>query len=165
MKYIATVEDQVFEIEINSDRELVINGHRLTVDFESTDDQPVYSLILNGRSYEAYVYPTETAMQVLLVGRLYPVEVEDERTRRLRQATRGPAAQKGEIQLRAPMPGLVVAVPVSEGQAVASGQDLIILESMKMQNELKAPREGVIARLRVRPGDRVEQNQVLLVLG
>lgn len=165
MKYIATVEDRAYEIEINSERELVIDGHRLAVDFESLDDQPVYSLILNGRSYEAYVYPGEAGVQVLLVGRLYEVQVEDERTRRLRQATTGPEAQKGEIQVKAPMPGLVVAVPVEEGQAVARGQDLIILESMKMQNELKSPRDGVIARLRVRPGERVEQNQVLLVLG
>ena len=62
------------------------------------------------------------------------------------------------------MPGLIVAVPVSEGQAVRKGDILVILESMKMQNELKSPREATIGRVRVKAGDNVDQNQVLLTL-
>jgi biotin carboxyl carrier protein len=55
-------------------------------------------------------------------------------------------------------------VPVEEGQEIQSGDDLIILESMKMQNELKAPRDGTVSRVRVKAGDNVDQNQVLLTL-
>jgi biotin carboxyl carrier protein len=68
----------------------------------------------------------------------------------------------GEFHLRAPMPGLVVAIPVTEGQPVKRGQVILILESMKMQNELKAPRDGTIGRIRIRPGETVEQKQTLL---
>ena len=60
------------------------------------------------------------------------------------------------------MPGLIVTVPVSEGQAVQKGDILIILESMKMQNELKCPIEGTVPRVRVKAGESVEHNQVLL---
>jgi biotin carboxyl carrier protein len=60
------------------------------------------------------------------------------------------------------MPGLVVAIPVEEGQPVKKGQVLLILESMKMQNELKSPRDGTIGRVRVKPGETVEQKQTLL---
>jgi biotin carboxyl carrier protein len=60
------------------------------------------------------------------------------------------------------MPGLVVAIPVAEGQPVQKGQVLLILESMKMQNELKSPRDGTVGRLRVKPGETVEQKQTLL---
>ena len=60
------------------------------------------------------------------------------------------------------MPGLVIAVPVEEGQPVEKGDVLLILESMKMQNELKSPRAGKVSRVRVAPGDRVEQKQTLL---
>ena len=60
------------------------------------------------------------------------------------------------------MPGLVVAIPVTEGQAIHKGQVLLILESMKMQNELKAPRDGTLGRVRVRVGETVEQKQTLL---
>ncbi len=60
------------------------------------------------------------------------------------------------------MPGLVVAVPVEEGQAVKKGDVLVILESMKMQNELKSPRDGTVSRVRVEAGDNVEQKETLL---
>jgi len=56
----------------------------------------------------------------------------------------------------------VVAIPIAEGEKVEKGQVLLILESMKMQNELKSPRAGIISRLRVKPGDGVEQRQTLL---
>ncbi len=164
MRYIATTDDRTFEIEIHSDHEVSVDGRRLSVDFQSVGGQPVFSLIIDGRSYEAYVYPAADGLEVVLGGRLYRVAVEDERERRLRMASTAAVVASGELNLRAPMPGLVVAVPVCAGQAVERGADLVILESMKMQNELKAPRAGTVSQVRVRPGDRVDQNQVLLVL-
>ncbi len=164
MKYIATTDDRTFEIEITSEREVTVDGRCLSIDFQSVAGQPVYSLIIDGRSYEAYVHPAPDGLEVVLAGRLYHVVVEDERERRLRLASVGAAVTSGDLNLRAPMPGLVVAVPVSQGQTVERGTDLVILESMKMQNELKAPRAGTVTQVRVRPGDRVDQNQVLMVL-
>jgi biotin carboxyl carrier protein len=60
------------------------------------------------------------------------------------------------------MPGLVVAIPVTDGQEVKKGQVILILESMKMQNELRSPRDGVMGRIRVKVGESVEQKQTLL---
>jgi biotin carboxyl carrier protein len=60
------------------------------------------------------------------------------------------------------MPGLVVAVPIQENQDVEKGQVLLVLESMKMQNELRSPRAGKVQRIKVKPGESVEQRQVLL---
>jgi biotin carboxyl carrier protein len=164
MKYIACVGDNQYEIEINTEGEITANGERVSVDFQSVAGRPVYSLILDGKSYEAYVYPTDAGLEVLLQGQLYLVSVEDERQRRLRQASSPRISQRGEFHLKAPMPGLIVAVPVEEEQEVEQGQNLIVLESMKMQNELKAPRKGKISRIRVMPGDHVEQNQVMIIL-
>jgi biotin carboxyl carrier protein len=62
------------------------------------------------------------------------------------------------------MPGLIVNVPVQVGDAVTKGQTVVILESMKMENELKAPRDGVIARVECAKGDSVEQNKVLVTI-
>ncbi|MDD2695442.1 MAG: biotin/lipoyl-binding protein [Anaerolineales bacterium] len=162
MKYITTIDEREFTIEILEEGRLLLDGEEYAVDFESVDGQPVFSLLLNGRSYEAYVYQGDEGLQVLLHGALYLATVEDEREKRLRAAAGGGVVEKGEFHLKAPMPGLVVAVPVSEGSQVAKGDVLVVLESMKMQNELKAPREGTVARLRVRPGDSVEQKQTLL---
>ncbi len=162
MKYITTIDDRQFTVEIIDEKHVSVDGRLYEIDFESVSGQPVYSLIVNGRSHESYIYQGDDNWQVLIRGRLYPVSVEDEREKRLRAAAGGGVAETGEFHLRAPMPGLIVAVPVAEGQAVKRGEVILILESMKMQNELKAPRDGKIGRIRVRPGETVEQKQTLL---
>jgi biotin carboxyl carrier protein len=162
MKYITTIDDRQFTVEIIDEKHVSVDGKVYEIDFESVAGQPVYSLIVDGRSHESYIYQGDDNWQVLLQGRLYPVQVEDEREKRLRAAAGGGVAETGEFHLRAPMPGLVVTLPVVEGQEVRRGQVILILESMKMQNELKAPRDGVIGRIRVKPGESVEQKQTLL---
>jgi len=62
------------------------------------------------------------------------------------------------------MPGLIVRVPVSEGEPVSKGQTVIILESMKMENELKSPRDGTVHHIHTRAGENVEQNKVLVTI-
>jgi biotin carboxyl carrier protein len=162
MRYITTVEGRQFLVEIIDDKHIRVDGKVYEVDFESVSGQPVYSLIVDGKSHEAYVAQGEENWQVLLRGRLFPILVEDDREKRLRSAAGGGVAETGEFHLKAPMPGLVVAIPVAEGQPVKKGEVLLILESMKMQNELKAPRDGTVGRLRVKPGETVEQKQTLL---
>jgi biotin carboxyl carrier protein len=164
MKYIATIDDRSFEIDINEEGEIIADGKRLSVDFQSVANQPVYSMLLDGESFEANVSLSEKGVEVLLRGRLFLIDVEDERQRRLRETTSIELNLEGEFTLAAPMPGMVVAVPIEVGQRVEKGDNLIILESMKMQNELKAPREGEISGIRVGPGDSVDQNQALLTL-
>ncbi len=166
MKYATTLNNKTYLIEINDDHHVTLDGVEFTVDFESVSNQPVYSLIINGQSYEAYVSEAEAVdeWQVLIHGALHTVRVEDEREKRLRAAAGGAVAASGEFNLKAPMPGLIVAVPVSEGQAVEKGDILVILESMKMQNELKCPRTGTITRVKVKGGDSVEHHQVLVTV-
>ena len=162
MKYVTTIDNQQFDIEVVDEHHLRLGDRLLQVDFESVSGQPVFSLILDGKSFEAFVYQGEQDWDVLLRGRQYQVKVEDEREKRLRAAGGGGVVEGGEFHLKAPMPGLIVAILVEDGQAVKKGQVLLILESMKMQNELKAPRDGVISRLRVKVGESVEQKQSLL---
>lgn len=164
MRYITTVEGKQFLVEIIDDKHVSVDGKVYEIDFEPVSGQPVYSLIVDGKSHEGYVAQGDDDWQVLLRGRLFPAIVEDEREKRLRSAAGGGVAETSEFHLRAPMPGLVVAIPVEEGQTVKKGQVLIILESMKMQNELKSPRDGVIGRLRVKAGESVEQKQTLLTV-
>jgi biotin carboxyl carrier protein len=164
MKYITTIGGQEFLVELVEDGQIVVNGKSYQVDFAEISEHQVYSLIMDGRSIEALVYPGDYDWQVVYDGKFYPARVEDEREHRLRLASGGEVRERGELQLKAPMPGLIVATPVEEGQQVEKGDVLIVLESMKMQNELKAPRAGVITRLRVSSGERVEQHTTLLTL-
>ena len=164
MKYISTIGEKTYVIEVNDDQHVTVDGKTYEIDFLSVGDQPIYSLLIEGRSYEAHVELTNEAWQVLHAGNLYEVIVMDERAQRLAQSGSGTLAQSGEFSLKAPMPGLVVGSLVDVGQEVEKGDILVILESMKMQNELKSPRAGTVASVRIKDGDSVEQNQILVVL-
>jgi acetyl/propionyl-CoA carboxylase alpha subunit len=164
MKYIATIAGKGYEIEINEGGQVLVDGESLHANFQAVAEQAVYSLILGNRSFEAHISPGREGLDILLRGQLYEVSVEDERQRLLRKASGGEVAQSGEYQLKAPMPGLVVDIPVEEGEAVSKGQIMIVLESMKMQNELKAPRDGTVGRVRVKAGDSVKQGAMMLTL-
>ena len=162
MKYVTVINEKEYEVEIIDEKHVRINGKMMEVDFHAVSGQPVYSMLIGGKSYEAYVYPDEKDWQVLLHGHLYQASVEDERERRLRAAAGSGVAQDSEYHMKAPMPGMVVAVPVSEGQQIKKGDVLVILESMKMQNELRSPRDGIIQRIKVKAGESVEQRAALL---
>jgi biotin carboxyl carrier protein len=165
MIYITTIGDKEYTVEVLDRGHISVNGKVMQVDFESISGQPVYSLLIDGRSYEAFVNSGEEDLQVLLLGHQYPVKVEDAREKRLKAAAGGTAQGSGEFPLKAPMPGLVAAIPVQENEQVEKGQVLLVLESMKMQNELRSPRAGKVQRIKVKVGESVEQKQLLLSIG
>jgi biotin carboxyl carrier protein len=162
MKYVTTSGEREILIEILDEHHITVDGVDYEIDFESVSEQTVYSLLANNNSYEALVYESEEGWQVLLHGSQYVLLVEDEREKRLRASLGGGPPENVDFHLRAPMPGLIVTVPVSEGQMVEKGDVLVVLESMKMQNQLKSPRPGKITRVQVKPGDSVEQRDTLL---
>jgi len=162
MKYVTTIDEREYIVDIIDEHHVSVDGEVYQVDFMPVGDQPVYSLVVNGQSVDAHVYPNEDTWQVLFRGSLYTANVEDEREKRLRAALAGRVAEHEDFHLKAPMPGMVVSIPVMDGQLVEKGNVLVILESMKMQNELRSPRDGKVVRLRVKVGDRVEQKETML---
>ena len=146
MKYIAEVDGLEFPVEIIDEQHVRFGEEVLEVNLAEVSGVPLYSLIVNNESFEGYVYPDESGWQVLLQGQFYQVRVEDEREKRLRTTSETAERPGSEFVLKAPMPG----------------QTLLILESMKMQNELRAPHAGTVARLRVKAGESVQQKQILL---
>ncbi len=75
-----------------------------------------------------------------------------------------PADQVAEGSLLAPMPGSVIAVRCTEGEQVAGGQTVLVMEAMKMQHTVSAPYDGVVAELPVTPGTQVNAGDVLAVV-
>ncbi|HEY4721409.1 MAG TPA: biotin/lipoyl-containing protein [Anaerolineae bacterium] len=163
MKYATTIGEQTYLVEINRDGEVTIDGDTFPVDLQAIDEV-TYSLLMSNRSYEALVDTAGDELAVLLGGRMYTAQVLDERARRLSQAAGGSSLASGEVTLKSPMPGLIVAVSVNEGQAVKKGQTVVVLESMKMENELKAPRDGTVSSIKVKVRQSVEQHQALVVI-
>ncbi len=163
--YSTYVDGQELEIIVHTDGSVEIDGHRFHVDLQHITGNTVYSMLIEGKSHEVFADLEDGTWKILLDGERYEVEVEDERTRRLK-ALEGPDKKLvGDVQIKAPMPGLVVKIPVETGQHVSQNQSLIILEAMKMENELRAPRAGVVKEIRIAPRETVDLNQVLLILG
>ena len=105
--------------------------------------------------------------EVVVDGWRVLVELEPEVRAQLRaRARRGrvDGLPSGPTEVRAMIPGVVIAVSVVPGDTVMVGQELVIIEAMKMQNELRAPREGRIERVAVGAGTRIEVGDLLLVI-
>lgn len=75
-----------------------------------------------------------------------------------------PAPAAGSVAVTAPMPGKILGVKASAGQAVKKGQVIVILEAMKMENEIVAPQDGTVATINVAVGDSVEPGATLATL-
>jgi biotin carboxyl carrier protein len=163
--YNTYIDGEELVIIIHTDGSAEVNGHRFEVDLQHITDDTVYSMLIEGKSHEVFADLEEGTWKILLDGERYEVEVEDERTKRLK-ALQGPDKKLvGDVQIKAPMPGLVVKIPVEVGQRVEANQPLLILEAMKMENELRAPRSGIVKDVRISTRQAVELNQVLLILG
>ena len=109
-----------------------------------------YSVIVEGRGF---LVSLPQAGQVYVNGRRLPVEVFD--PREMRERSSGGVSQ-GRQNVAAPMPGKVIRLLVQPGDQVESGQGLVVVEAMKMQNEMKSPKAGRVAEVRTRAGLTVE---------
>ncbi len=166
MKYYATIDEQTLEVEIARDGSVRVNGEVMSV---KSDEVAVNksSLILNNHSYDAVVVGSaeKDTYDVVIGGEAHTVLVQDQLTYRVAQAKQAAEANMGEVTIKSPMPGLIIAIPVETGQEVEKGQTLVILESMKMENELKSPRTGIVLKVEVNAGASVEKGQKLVVVG
>lgn len=98
---------------------------------------------------------------LFLDGLEHPLRVESETHHRVRGIRSAGPADRRASELRAPMPGLVVAVEVEEGARVEAGQGVVVIEAMKMENEIVAPAPGTVRGIAVAAGDAVERNALV----
>jgi biotin carboxyl carrier protein len=125
-----------------------------------------YHVLYKGKSYRASLLEVSAGykrLRILLNGHAVEVEVREPLAQWQEKSGRTKAGQEaGTLELKAPMPGLIVGVQVVEGQTVRKGEPLLILEAMKMENVLKAPSDGLVRQISVQKGDIVEKNQLLI---
>ncbi|NOT32604.1 MAG: biotin/lipoyl-binding protein [Candidatus Eisenbacteria bacterium] len=168
MKFWVTLEGRDAEVEFRTDGDrllLDVEGRHLEADFRRLQDGEVYSLLIEGRSYEVRVaQPERGRLDVTLGGRLLPVEVRHPLEKRLQAAQQAAGVSAGET-VNAPMPGLVVAVRVKPGDRVEAGQSVVVVEAMKMQNELTVRHAGIVKDVLVAERASVSAGQALVKIG
>ncbi len=164
MRYFVTIGSRTFEVELGA-HGMRVDGEDVHPDLAEVDGTELRTLLLGGRSHAVLASRAERGEWILhLEGRHLRAEVVDERTRAIREMTGTGGGPQGPRNLLAPMPGLVLAVEVGEGDEVFPGQGLVIVEAMKMENELKSDSHARVRSVRARPGQAVEKGQILLEL-
>lgn len=162
MRHVVWFRGKPFEVRISGDR-VAIDGTEYQARLLRFERSPCYLLELEGQKVPLLLESAGKGKWVVTVrGDRHEVEVVDERLERARRTAAGARAHHAPPVLTAPMPGLVVRVPVVPGQAVEAGTSLVVLEAMKMENDLKAVAGAVVERIEVRPGQPVEKGDVLV---
>ena len=162
-RYVVALAGAEHEVVVGPDGTVAVDGRRCRASLAATGGPGGHSLLIDGASHDVLAHHAGHGVWELEVGgRAFAVEVLDERAaavRRLSGAATGPRAVPS---LRAPMPGLVVQLLVAEGDAVAAGDRVAVIEAMKMENELRAAADARVAKVLASPGQAVEKDQVLV---
>lgn len=116
-----------------------------------------YTITVNGVSYDVTVEEGGAAQSASLP----PLSPAPSATPSRSSSPKKTGGEEGAVKVTAPMPGKVLAVKKQVGDAVKSGDTILVLEAMKMENDIVAPKDGVIASLNVSSGDSVESGAVL----
>ena len=164
MKYQINSGESKFDIDIDREGVIRMAGEVIEADLQKVIDPSLYSLILSKRSFELRIDQIEEAYQVQIKGLTINVTVEDERAKLLAGAKSAATTDAREVVIKSPMPGVIIDLPVQQGDQVEAGQLLVVVESMKMHNEFSAPRAGIVKAVRVKSGEKVVQNTILITI-
>jgi 3-methylcrotonyl-CoA carboxylase alpha subunit len=134
---------------------VTVDGQAFGVRLEETAPS-AYLLRIGERTHPFHCVRDGDVVHLFWNGAAYRLGIEREGTR--------PAGRAPSDGLEAPMPGKVIAVKAQPGQIVAKGDELVVVEAMKMENALRAPRAGVVKAVRAQVGDMVQAGQVLVEL-
>jgi len=162
VKLTAQVGDESLPVqvtELDDGRYEVLVGDRTHVVDSRMLGPATYSLIIQHRSHEVSVLAKGDDYAVEIGGRTHKLRLLDARARRKKGAD-----GSGDRELRATMPGKVVAVLVEAGAKVERGHGVLVIEAMKMENEIAAPRSGEVKELRVKAGQAVEAGELLAII-
>ena len=155
--------DASWQVE-NKQGNLFLNGQSFDWDLVPLDANR-FHIIKNNVSYMAELVEADYQAKTFTLkinGTLHTVSVKDRFDLLLDQMGMSSANEKKLNDIKAPMPGLVLDIKVKIGDEVKKGDQILILEAMKMENILKSPGDGVVKAIKVNVKDNVEKGQVLL---
>jgi len=154
-----------FDFEIDKKgKELFANNDLLQLDLSLLANNATH-VIFKNKSFNTELVEINKAEKICTIkvnGNIYSIKIEDQFDQLLKQLGLDNLASAKVLEIKAPMPGLVLKVIVEEGMEIKKGDNLLILEAMKMENILKSSTDGTVKKISVKQGDKVEKNQVLI---
>lgn len=121
-----------------------------------------YFVSLGNRTEHVCLRREGKGIRTVLRGREFVAEVEEARLFRIKRDSIVQSGREGPADIVAPLPGLVLSIEVTEGQKVSPGDGLVIIESMKMENEVRSPHGGIIEAILVEAGSVVDKGESLV---
>src|SRR5580692_8818881 len=165
MTYDVVVDNKTHQVELTRGEKTwlcKVDGQAIEVDAALTA-RDVMSVLVGGKAYEVKRERSLQGELHLVIGSArYAVDVQDPRSLRTRRAAAG--GEAGPQKLTAPMPGKIVRTLVAVGDEVKSGQGIIVMEAMKMQNEMKSPKDGKVQKILTSEGSTVNPGDTLAVI-
>ncbi len=163
--YRININDQFnFEANVKQDM-LTLNDAPIKADIAKLDANN-YHVISNNQSYQVEVVTldqTAKTAEIKVNGNTYHIKAKDQFDALLEQLGLSNLNSTKVSDIKAPMPGLVLKVLVAEGDEIKKGDNLFVLEAMKMENIIKAPADAAIKSIKIKPGDKVEKGQLLIL--
>lgn len=135
-----------------------------------------YKLLINGQHYDARVLEySSTHAKININGHDYLVQIEEDHSADVpklggqdKAVPMAPAFDSdfdlGSGEMRAPLPGVIVSIPVKEGDEIKSGQPIMIIEAMKMESEIASPIDAKVAKILVKERSLVQEDDILMIL-
>lgn len=155
--YRVKANDFIFSMD-NADIEAIDLVQKSPTSFNLLKDHRSVNVLLLGTD------PTGKKMTIEVDGEVFTVEIKDELDQMLDKMGFGAPSAKKIKEIKAPMPGLVLEINVTDGQEVSEGYKILILEAMKMENIILVHTNAIIKKIVVSAGQAVEKGQVLVEL-
>jgi len=166
MLQVQTANENKWQVDITKN-EILVDGILFQWDLQPLKPG-IFHIIKDNKSYTAEIIQadyTAKSFTIRINNHVHTLTVKDRFDLLLEKMGMSQVAVNKVNEIKAPMPGLIVAIKVEVGQEVKKGDPIMILEAMKMENILKSPGDGIIKTIRVHVRDNVEKNQVLIQFG
>lgn len=158
---------------MNSNYKVKVNtNYSFDIDADTSKNSDVsqlntnhYHVLKNNKAYDAKVVNSDfnsKSYTIEVNGNAYTVQIQNSLDQLISEMGFSVGNSKKVDAIKAPMPGLILEIMVSEGQEVTEGDNLVILEAMKMENVITSPRDGVIKSIEVKQGDAIDKNALIL---
>ncbi len=165
MYHVKVNQQNTYDVNVEANA-ITLNNEQKDISFAALSENK-YHVLMNNKSYNVEVISINTELKTASLkvnNRVYECEIKDQFDDLLKSLGLDNLNTKKLNDIKAPMPGLVLKVLIEEGQEFKKGDNLLVLEAMKMENILKAPADGKVKSVKIKPGDKVEKNEILLLL-